>query len=121
MNDLKFVFEAIKEYCKEAVVPDEKCFSELEKLVTGWQLFLPLYVYLEVLQSIGLIIFYRHNNVIQLTGKGKATGFHSLPGLRACALLFLYSLRWVFLFILFWPVFLTVPKPNNSAEKNSAG
>ena len=80
-----------------------------------------LYLYLEVLQSLGLIIFRPETNGITLTEKGKNADDHLIFGLHAAALLALHLTRQLFAFILFWPILLMVQKPYKEDEKNSAG
>jgi len=122
MNHLITVFWAIKKHCIKAGVSNEKCFSELEKLVAGRQVFLSLYLYIEVLQSLGLITFCNDTKKITLTEKGETADNNSLAGLRAAILLSLFFLRRAFLFVLFWPMYLFAQKPYTAEEeKNSAG
>jgi hypothetical protein len=121
MDNLMVVFGAIKEHCKEAEVSNQDCFRELEKLSTGRQIFLSLYLYIEVLQRLRLIRFCNQTRGITLTEKGRAAEAGSLNGPRTSILLFMYFVRRVFLFILFWPIFLTLQNTNDTHRKNSAG
>jgi hypothetical protein len=121
MKNLRIVFSVIKKHCKEAGATDENCFRELEKLPLGRQLFLSLYLYIEVLQGLQLIKFCNYTKGITLTEKGKVADIHSIDRLQSSVLLFLYFLRRIFLFILFWPMFLVMPAAKHSDEKNSAG
>lgn len=99
-----------------AGVPDESCFTTLERLVTGKQVFLSLYLYIEVLQSLGLVIFNNNTKGITLTEKGMVTAVNDLLSYRILVLLFLCFLRRVFLFILFWPMFIFIQKTYNPEE-----
>ena len=122
MNNFSSVFRVIKAHCEQAGAANEDCFTALKESVTGRQFFLSLYLYLEVLQSLGLIIFHSDTNRIMLTEKGKNADDHLVFGLHAFALLFLYFTRDVFLLLLFWPMLLMVQKPyGREEEKNSAG
>ena len=129
MYTLRVVFRDICEHCREADVSNETCFIELERSIKDRQVFFPLYLYLEVLQSLGLIRFSNYTKEIILTEKGKGTPTNSVATLYASCLLFLYFLRRIFLFILFglmfllfWPVFILVQIPYSvGRKKNSAG
>jgi hypothetical protein len=121
MNNLGVVFRSIKEHCKEAGTSNEKCFSTLEKLEINRQLFLSLYLYIEVLQSLGLIKFNNYTRAITLTEKGKHTEIPSIYGWYTSLLIILYFLRRAFLFILFWPVFFIQKPMASGEEKESAG
>ncbi len=122
MNNFIVVFSAIKENCNEAGITNEKCFSTLRNLVIGRQLFLPLYLYLEVLQDLGLIEFGMPGKGIMLTEKGKHTDSHYISGFRILISSAFYLTRYLLLLILFWPLLLLFPKQTGGAHnKNSTG
>jgi hypothetical protein len=86
-------------------------------------IFFPLFSYLRVLQSLGLIRIYRYNNVIALTEKGKAA--NDVPySVGALFVMSMHILRRAVIvtlfFALFWPTLLATQK-QYYAGKNSEG
>jgi len=122
MKNLRIIFGIIQKHCFETGITNEECFAELEKLPASNSTFFPLYSYLRVLQDLGLIKLSRLNKVISLTEKGKTTDERSVPGLRAFAVLFLHLVRRMFilafLWMLFWPALLVIPKQYNAQRNN---
>jgi len=65
---------------------------------------------------LGLINFCPRTKEIILTENGTCTNAYSLFSLRFAALLFLFFIRRVILFILFWPMLLMVEKQNLATD-----
>jgi hypothetical protein len=123
MKNLTIIFGIIKRYCREKEISNEQCFSALEKLNVNESIFFPLFSYLRVLQSLGLIKLSRFRKVIVLTEKGKAA--NDVPySAGALFLVLLHILRRLvivtFFFALFWPMLLAMQKQYD-AEKNGEG
>jgi hypothetical protein len=116
MNHLKVVFSVIKERCKDVQESGSCSFSSVEHIAAGWHVFLPLYLYIEVLQSLGMITINNYTKKIILTEKGKVSDIHLPDHFHAHILLVLFLARRLALFILFWPVFLFARKPYSAEE-----
>ena len=122
MKSFGIVFRAIKENCGYGIVTGEGCFDAFEKLGASGQLFLPLYLHLEVLSGLGLIVFSLPKQEIKLTPKGVHTDFAAIPVGYIYGLTVLYLTRYVVVLILFWPFMLFMKAPGAEGErKNSAG
>ena len=117
MDHLMIVFRAIKEQSKEAGVTGRNVI-EIEKSAINTQLFIPLYLQLEALQGVGLIKFCPRTKEIILTEKGRCTDAYSLFSLRFATLLFLFFIRRVVLFALFWLMLLMVEKQSAATGRD---
>ncbi len=124
MKNIRIIFEIIRKYCYETGISNEQCFTELERSAVNNSMFFPVYSYLRVLQSLGLIKLSKFKKALRLTDKGKAVGSLPVFSLPVFIVLFLHVLRRVlvivFLFILCWPLFLAIPKQYN-AQRDNAG
>jgi hypothetical protein len=120
MKNLQVIFKIIKKYSFETGVSNGQCFAVLEKLPVNNSVFFPLFAYLRVLQSLGLIKLSTFRKVIMLTEKGKVADDRSLHSVQAYASLCLHLLRRAvivaFLFVLFWPVFLLMHRQHHTTD-----
>lgn len=123
MKNLRIVFEMIRKYAVGAGAVNDDCFAALGKLAIANTMFFPLYSYLHVLYSLGYIKLSGRRRVIQLTKKGKA--IPDIPysaGVLFTLLLHILGrmVLLALLFILFWPVFLFMPKRANGPEEEKS-
>lgn len=114
MKNLRTVFTIIQKHCASSGDAGEKCLEELEQIAAFNNLFFPLQVYLQILQTLGLIKIYRFRNQIILTQTGESTEASEIPKSKARTLLFLLMIRRVIsvsvLLVLFWPARLAIQK-----------
>ena len=120
MNNLRVVFSYIKK-CEQAGTAEKDCYEGLRKLEAGRHGFISLYLYLEVLQKLGLTLFRPYGGEIALTEKGKQADGRIIFGAHAFILLSLFVIRQIFVFILFWPILLVGTRSQGEEKKNSAG
>jgi len=124
MKNLKSIFEIVRKYCFERGVSNEQCFKELEKMTVNNSIFFPLFSYLRVLQSLGLIKLSKLRKEIILTEKGRVADDSEFSS-KAYLILFLHFLRRIFLvtflFTLFWPMFLFIHKQMITGRINEEG
>ena len=116
MKNLQNVFEIVKRYCSATGVSNDECFAALERPDVSNSIFFPVFSYLRVLQTLGLIKLSSFRKVILVTEKGKVADERSLHTLRAYLVMLLHLVRRaaivIVLFAFFWPVFLFIQKGN---------
>ena len=120
MKNFSVIFIAVKQYTVSAG-SGEISFRELERR-TRQPFFPPIYLYLEALDTLGLIRINALTQKITLTQKGKNTSVNFPFGMYAYLLLTAYFLRQALLFLIFWPMLLSSLKTNSTqTEENTAG
>lgn len=120
MKNLDNIWGIIKKYCPETNMPNDECIAALEKVATNNSIFFPLFYYLRILQSLGLIKL-SDFKMITVTEKGRIADIHIVLTLWAFAIILLHTVRRViivaFVFTLFWPALLNIQQ-QNVAHKN---
>jgi len=108
MKSLRIVWGIVRKFGGETGLANEACFDELYRLAISDQTYFPVYAYLQILQRLGLINYSGRSKEIKVTEKGMTTERTVLLRLKACMLLFFYSLRWAFLWMAMWPALMAI-------------